>query len=209
MAVPSAIDGKLATATHFALNPKQNASTPIAPVLVPENVTWGKPSVAVKAKNPGGEKAVVTFVEDGDTAKLTRKDGSSINCRIDTIDAPETSHPAHGKTGQPFGEESKRALRDMIENKEVTLTVTREATPGLKTKENNWGRSLCKIEIQGKNVDLPLVQQGLAWVWKTYGQPGNSELENAERVARLKKEGLWSDPIPEKPGDFRKRTNSK
>lgn len=208
VAVPSAIDGKPATATHFAISPKQGAATPIAPVTVPENVKWAKPDVAVKAKEPGGEKAVVTFVGDGDGASLLRKDGSSINCRIDTIDAPETAKPKIGKPGQAFGEESRKILQDMIERKEVTLTITKPADSGAASKDNNYSRALCKIEIEGKGVDLQMLQKGAAWLYRKYGAVNDPELENAERVARLKKEGLWSQGNPENPKDFRRRIGS-
>lgn len=206
VAVPSAIDGKPATATHFSLTPgSKGSATPIAPITIPENVEWAKPVVAVQSKTKGGEKAVVTYVGDGDGASLLRKDGSSIKCRIDTIDAPETAKPAFGKPGQAFGEEAKRTLQDLIDKKEVTLTVTQEAASGPPSKANNYGRALCKIEVQGKNVDLQMIQKGAAWLFTKYGTAPDPALENAERVAKLKKEGLWANPNPERPGDFRSR----
>lgn len=190
------------------MNAKGGSATPIAPITVPENVNWAKPTVAVQAKQPGGEKAVVTFVGDGDGASLLRRDGSSINCRIDTIDAPETAKPMHGKPGQAFGEEAKRTLQELIDKKEVTLTVTKEAASGPATKANNYGRALCKIEVEGKNVDLQMLQKGAAWLFRKYGTNPDPTLENAERVAKLKKEGLWSDPNAENPSDFRRRIGS-
>lgn len=202
------IDGKPATATHFSLDGKSGSATAIAPVKVPENTNWQKPVTPVQAKQPGGEKAVVTYVEDGDSARLNRKDGSGINCRIDTIDAPETAHKKGNKPAQAFGEEAKRKLEAMIANKEVTLTVTKAADTGPASKENNYSRALCKIEIEGKNVDLAMIQAGAAWVYKKYGTSPDATLVNAENTARLKKEGLWADPAAENPARFRRRVNT-
>jgi endonuclease YncB( thermonuclease family) len=206
VAVPSAIDGKPATATHFTLQGgKDGSATPIAPITIPEDVNWGKPFIATKAKERGGEKAVVTFVNDGDGATLLRGDGSSVNCRIDTIDAPETAKPKLGKPGQAFGEESKRTLQDLIDKKQVTLTVTQEAATGTASKDNNYGRALCKIEVEGVGVDLQMLQKGAAWLYRKYGQVPDSQLEQAEQRARLKKEGLWANPAAENPATFRRR----
>lgn len=170
-------------------------------VEIPADVQWQRPHTLVEAspaaaKRNTGEKAVVTFVEDGDTASLKRQDGSSINCRIDKIDAPEVGHPKVGKKEQPFGEESKQTLRSMIENKEVTLRITRP-------QADKYGRNLCQIEVEGKDVSAEMVRKGAAWLYREYGN--DPTLMKEEAMARRNRTGLWGAPIPEYPPAFRRR----
>lgn len=167
-------------------------------VKIPE-VDWSEPKMIQKAApgaipKGGGERAVVTFVEDGDTAKLLRGDGSQIKCRIDKIDAPETAHEFAGKPGQAYGNEARKTLQDMIDNKEVTLKITRPADKG-----NRFG---CQIEVEGANVDLAMVQAGAAWLYRRYANDPN--LVKAEQEARTAKRGLWADPNPVNPEAFRR-----
>lgn len=167
-------------------------------VKIPE-VAWSEPKMIQKAApgaipKGGGERAVVTFVEDGDTAKLLRGDGSQIKCRIDKIDAPETAHAFVGKPGQAYGNEARKTLQDMIDNKEVTLKITRPADKG-----NRFG---CQIEVEGANVDLAMVQAGAAWLYRRYANDPN--LVKAEQEARTAKRGLWADPNPINPEAFRR-----
>jgi len=166
------------------------------PVPIP-NVPWTPPVVAVQAKQPGGQKMVVTYVGDGDGASARGKDGSSINCRIDSIDAPETAKPKYGKEGQRFSEESRRSLEQMILNKEVTVRVSRPAVEG-----KNHSRALCQIEIEGQNVDKEMIRNGMAWLYRRYNN--NAELSALEIEARKEKRGLWVDPNPVNPETFRR-----
>lgn len=170
------------------------------PVAIPD-VQWKQPVTAVQATGPAskipGEKAVVTFVGDGDSVSATRKDGSSLNCRIDSIDAPEVAHPKVGKAGQAYGEESKKTLQDMILNQEVTVRVSKPATT-----DKNYGRSLCQIEIEGNNVDKTMLKAGAAWLYRRFNNdPALSALEND---ARANKRGLWADPNAIHPESFRR-----
>jgi micrococcal nuclease len=156
------------------------------PVRIPD-VQWKPPVTAVEAKPAakGGERAVVT-----------RKDGTDINCRIDTIDAPETAKPKYGKAGQPYAEEARRTLQQMVENKEVTIRVTKPAEQG------KYGRALCQIEVEGRNVDKEMLKAGAAWLYRRYNK--DLELIELENAARSGKRGLWADPNPVNPERFRR-----
>lgn len=153
-----------------------------------------EPKVAVQAKRPGGEKAVVTYVGDGDGASLKRKNGSVLNCRIDTIDAPETAKPKYGKAGQPYAEEAKKTLQRMILNKEVTVIVT--------NPNGKYNRQYCKIEVEGVGVDKAMLQAGAAWLYRRYSN--DPELSKTEEGAKKAKRGLWADPNAQSPEDFRR-----
>lgn len=189
------------TTDHVSLN-LGDGSTKAAskPVEIPK-VDWKPPVTAVQATGTsrGGEKMVVTYVGDGDGASLKRGDGSSINCRIDSIDAPEVDHSKYGKKGQVFGEESRKTLEQMILNKEVTVRVSKPADEG------KYSRSYCQIEIEGQNIDKQMLQSGMAWLYRRYNNdPGLAKLEDAARTAKV---GLWADPNPINPETFRRIQN--
>lgn len=169
------------------------------PVEIPK-VTWTPPKTVVQSTNKTpGEKAVITYVGDGDGFIFNRNDGSKVECRLDSVDAPEVAHPNYGKAGQAYGEESKRTLQDMILNKEVTVRVSVPA-PG-----KNYGRNVCQVEIEGADVSKQMLQNGAAWVLKSLRN--NPELMSLEKQARDNKAGLWANPIPQNPADFRRMQN--
>jgi endonuclease YncB( thermonuclease family) len=189
------VDAKPQTA-HMTVNPVAGTSSASSkPVEIPKDLPWSQPVVAVQAKQPikGSERALVTFVQDGDGATVRKKDGSEVNCRIDTIDAPETAKPRYGKSGQAYGEEAKKTLASLIENKEVTVKVT-------KALDNN--RFGCQIEIEGVGVDKKMLQAGAAWLYRRYAN--DPALAAAETEAKTVKRGLWSDPNAMNPETFRR-----
>lgn len=141
------------------------------PLPLPKNMP---PAQTVVQAEPGaipegqGRKVVVTYVDDGDTFNfdpkgqkvpnaITHQDSKGNNvftCRIDSIDAPEVDH-GDGKPGQPGGPAAADYLKQMIANKEVTIKVARQ---------DDHGRNVCQVELEGKNIDYDMVKHGLAWV---------------------------------------------
>lgn len=188
------------TTTTMSLNPGNGVVTPAnKPVEIPK-VPMSQPVTVLQAtgSNASGAtgKAVITYVGDGDSVK-----SGNIDCRIDSIDAPEVAHPKQGKPLQAFGEKAKKSLQDMVLNKEVTIRISKPAVGLARTKENNYGRDLCQIEIEGQNVDKQMLQQGMAWLYKRYNN--SPELTAIENGARANKRGLWADPNPINPETFR------
>lgn len=134
---------------------------------------------------------------DGDSATLRKGDGTTLDCRIDRIDAAEVGHPKYGKAGQPYGEEATKTLQQLIENKEVTVRVTQ---PPL---GKNYGRALCQIEVEGKDVSTEMIRAGAAWLYRRYSNDaGLSKLEAEAKAARR---GLWESLNPEYPESFKRR----
>jgi endonuclease YncB( thermonuclease family) len=183
---------------HVALNLGTGATSKTStPVAIPD-VAWQKPVTAVQSKaNTPGERMVVTYVGDGDSVSVKKNDGSSINCRIDSIDAPEVAHPKVGKAGQPYGDQAKKTLQDMILNHEVTVRVSKPATEG-----KNYGRALCQIEVEGQNIDKKMLKDGMAWLYRRFNS--DPELSSLELDAKANRRGLWADPNPVNPENFRR-----
>lgn len=192
--IPGTAPVPAANTRSFNLNPegKQQLTQPLQ---LPDDTQWGQAKVASQAdpnKVGSTTKAVVTSVGDGDGAKV-----GGLNCRLELIDAPEKAYPRHNRPGQPFAPESKKSLQEMIENKEVTVTVTEAAS------EKSKGRPICRIEIEGQNVSVSQLRKGMAWLQKTYGV--NSEYLAMQRNNQVNGTGLFVDPNAEHPGAFRQR----
>jgi endonuclease YncB( thermonuclease family) len=132
----------------------------------------------------------VVGVHDGDT--ITVLDGSNVQHRIRLagIDAPEAK--------QAFGTKAKQALSGMVFGKEVRV----EGHGG-----DKYGRTLGDVVAGGTWVNRTMVEAGMAWHYVAYFK--DKELADAEKDARVKRLGLWSDIDPTPPWEFRKETKSK
>lgn len=58
--------------------------------------------------------------------------------------------------------------------------------------------------LDGTNVNHTLVKGGWCWRYRKYA-PGNAELEKLETEAREVRRGLWTDPHPVPPWEWRNR----
>jgi micrococcal nuclease len=140
----------------------------------------------------------VTRVFDGDTL-LCRLGHDSIKVRLAGIDAPETSNK-NRKAGQPYSQQAKKHLAKQVLNEVVDIKGY-----GLDT----YNRILGELFIDGKSVNLELIQLGLAEVYK--GElPKNLDsgpFIAAEKKAKGSLKGMWS--LGDKyvsPREWRKET---
>ena len=128
---------------------------------------------------PGGTRAVVAAVVDGDTIEL--RNGKRV--RLVQIDAPEAGE------GECYSRRSTEALREILP---VGAEIRLVADPKL-DKRDRFGR-LLRYVFEGKtNVNLALVRQGAASVWFVDGDRGryaNRLLRTAE-AAQANEVGLW------------------
>ena len=128
----------------------------------------------------------VVGVSDGDTITILTKDNVQIKVRLEGIDCPEKK--------QAFGQKAKQFTSDMAFGKNVTLK---------KSGQDRYGRTLGYIILpDNKNLNKEILKAGFAWHFKKYNK--DAELANLEIQARKSKRGLWSDPNPIAPWDFRK-----
>jgi micrococcal nuclease len=58
----------------------------------------------------------------------------------------------------------------------------------------------------GVNLNQELVKDGWCWWYRKYA-PENTVLEGLEMMARVAKDGLWSDPQPVPPWEWRMRSH--
>jgi micrococcal nuclease len=76
-------------------------------------------------------------------------------------------------------------------------------------KRDRYGRIVGKLVHEGQDVNLSMVEDGFAWWYREYARE-QSEIdrglyEAAEDRARRARAGLWRDPEPVPPWDWRKR----
>ena len=124
-----------------------------------------------------------TRVTDGDTITVVCN-GQKETIRLVGIDAPEKSRKKH-EPGQPFSQASTKYLAALVLNKDVN--IKRYGT-------DRYGRTLGVVYVDGKNVNLEMVESGLAEVYK--GKPAtgfnNGPYQKAENDARDAGRGMWS-----------------
>lgn len=129
----------------------------------------------------------VVGISDGDTLTCLQ-DRKPLKVRLLHIDAPES--------GQPDGKNAKQALAALAFKKQVQLHAT---------GYDKYGRLLAEVYEGSQNINLTLVQQGWAWAY-VQTKPLYKE---AELIAKNKRIGLWQNPYPVSPSEWRKlkRTN--
>lgn len=134
----------------------------------------------------------VVGVADGDTVTVLDSTNTQTKIRLMGIDAPEKK--------QPFGQRSKASLSDLIYDKQVTVEYN---------KTDRYGRTIGKILLDGLDVNLQQIKNGLAWHYKKYEreQPvvDRDLYADAEREAMDKGLGLWHDATPIPPWEWRHR----
>lgn len=128
-------------------------------------------------------KAEVTGVADGDTLSVML-DGTRRSIRLARIDAPEKR--------QPFGRRSEQSLRQLVWKRTVTLAWQRL---------DRYGRPIADVTLDELDVNAEQVRRGMAWVYLQYSQ--DAKLIALEREARAAKLGLWEQPDPVAPWQWR------
>lgn len=156
---------------------------------------------------PAVLSCLIVGVIDGDTL-TARCDTPGVEqpyqqerVRLTGIDAPER--------GQAFSSRSRQAMSDLAYGKPARLDCG---------KRDRYQRLVCDVYVAPKarpdglpsvDVGLALVQQGLAWWYRAYSHEQTAaqrvRYERAETRARNQGVGLWQDPDPTPPWDYRRR----
>ncbi len=134
----------------------------------------------------------VVGVHDGDTVTCIDDTNTKQKVRLAEIDAPEI--------GQDFGKVSRDALAELVFGK--TVEVRDDG-------KDRYGRWIGHISVDGVDVNRQMVATGNAWHYAAYSK--DEALDDLQRQAQARKLGLWSQPSPTPPWEFRKnggRTNA-
>ena len=136
-------------------------------------------------------KGKVVGIADGDTLTVLDSQLIQHKVRLAEIDAPE-------RKGQAFGNRSRESLSNLCFGKKA---VVRDAG------RDRYGRLLGTVICDGVNANEEQVRAGMAWVYRQYAKR-TSRLYDLENAARAAKVGLWSDPNPVEPWNWRKEAKS-
>jgi endonuclease YncB( thermonuclease family) len=75
------------------------------------------------------------------------------------------------------------------------------------SKYDRYRRVLGKVLVNGEEVNLEQIEDGMAWHYKKYQREQSPSdrvrYADAEREAWLRKDGLWRDPNPVPPWVYR------
>lgn len=145
---------------------------------------------------------VVLKVRDGDTLQMLTDAGARIEVRLNAIDAPEKAQ--RGARAQPHAERARLNLARLAVRRRVRLQ---------RTTMDRYGRHVGLVTVA--TADGPVdaggwqVQSGYAWVYERYSDEIPRSLRARYRAAqadaRAARLGLWADPNPIPPWDWRQR----
>ncbi|HBE3087910.1 thermonuclease family protein [Escherichia coli] len=126
----------------------------------------------------------VIRVLDGDTVDVLQE-RQPVRVRLLNIDAPEKK--------QPFGRWSTNQLKALLAGQSVTVSYT---------QTDRYGRILGRvITANGTEANRQQVLKGAAWVYDRYNT--DNSLPALQRQAQTQKRGLWADPNPVPPWEWR------
>ncbi len=121
----------------------------------------------------------VDKVYDGDTIRI--EDGRHI--RLIGIDAPEVDSP-YGKA-EPYGDQSREYLENMLLNKRVRLEIPPDAI-------DKYGRTLAYVYLRDMLVNGRIVRDGYARAYTYFYFSYRELFTNYESEARARGLGMWA-----------------
>ena len=130
---------------------------------------------------------------DGDTVYFqANNDDGYKKLRLVGIDAPEMK--------QPFGNQSRQCLANLINNKLVQIITF---------GEDRYKRTLAKIIIEKIDINQTMIKNGCAWFYRRYKNTLDKDdqvmYDKAEIFAIENKKGLFSNQEAEAPWIWRKK----
>lgn len=144
------------------------------------------PLVVHAQTSPTTFTAHVLQVKDGDSFVLSTGQG----VRLLDINAPEGPRP--GTPAEPYADNARAMLREMIEGQTITLTTGRK-------EMDKYGRILAHVTVNDQNhtvwVNGEMVKRGLAVAYTfADNRERADDILALEQTARLSKTGLWAHP---------------
>jgi micrococcal nuclease len=127
----------------------------------------------------------VVKIADGDTLTVLDETKTQHKIRLAGIDAPEK--------GQAFGTKSRENNAAKVFRQTVRVEVI---------DVDRYHREVGRIFLGDRFINMEMVADGFAWRYVQYDKPG--EFTSAENGAHENRRGLWADPEPMPPWEWRK-----
>ncbi|WP_073151932.1 thermonuclease family protein [Seinonella peptonophila] len=132
------------------------------------------------------ERVKLLTVTDGDTI-VVNWHGKRERVRLLLIDSPEMNYSLKDSSPDPYAFEAKIFLEN-----ELLLAETIELEFDSQQRDNH-GRLLAHLFADGKNVNLALLDEGLArYAFEFAEYKYSADYKEAERKAKEKKRNIWS-----------------
>jgi len=128
---------------------------------------------------------LVVAITDGDTLRVRCGDDPVAIIRLAEIDAPEKA--------QAWGERSRQHLAELCHE------LRAEVRPQTRDR---YGRTVARVSCAGQDASAEQVRAGMAWAFTKYLT--DPSIKTAEAAARESRRGLWADPAPVAPWDWRR-----
>jgi endonuclease YncB( thermonuclease family) len=116
-------------------------------------------------------------ISDGETIEVLTAENQVLHVRVAWIDAPEV--------GQAFGRRAKQFMSALAFGRDVELGPQ---------AIDRYGRTVAMVFVDGRDVGLELIKEGLAWTYEPYLPEASSEIQAkysvAETAARVSRPGL-------------------
>lgn len=131
--------------------------------------------------------AKVIGVSDGDTITVLLDGNTQKKLRLAEVDCPES--------GQAFGKNAKQFTSGEVFGKDITF---------IQTDIDRYERIIAKVFYgeDRKYLSEEIIMAGWGWWYYFYSQ--DEVLGELEQQARHEKKGLWADPNPIAPWEYRK-----
>jgi endonuclease YncB( thermonuclease family) len=143
------------------------------------------------ARGPWVVEGRVVGVTDGDTITVLDGARAQHTVRLGGIDAPER--------GQPFGTVAKENLSKLVYDRRVEARCW---------KRDRYGREVCSVFLGTRDAGLEMIRDGYAWHFKEFQAEQSPEerevYARTEESAKAARRGLWSEPNPLPPWDWRR-----
>ncbi|MBD1852963.1 thermonuclease family protein [Cyanobacteria bacterium FACHB-502] len=133
--------------------------------------------------------ATIVSTGDGDTLRINQA-GRAITVRMICIDSPEAQ--------QPGGTEAANRLRQLLPPGQVVQVRSVDT--------DRYGRVVAELYRNGRSVNLQMVQEGMAVVYRQYLSgcaATQDQYLQGEAAARAARRGFWAQRDPVMPWDWR------
>jgi endonuclease YncB( thermonuclease family) len=132
----------------------------------------------------------VVAVYDGDTVTCLDENNQQQKIRLAEIDAPEAK--------QDFGQASRQSLANMVFGRTIQV---------VDSGRDRYGRWIGRLYVDGIDVNRQQIATGMAWHYADYSK--DKSLATVQAQAQAQRIGLWSQPNPIPPWDYRKSGGKK
>jgi endonuclease YncB( thermonuclease family) len=140
----------------------------------------------------------VLSVGDGDTLRVTQgSNPQPITIRLACVDAPEMSQGV-------YGPQASQRLKQLLPVGQIVSLKIGDT--------DRYGRKVAQISRNGLNVNLQMVVEGQAVVYRQYlsacSQPVQQQLLTAESAAKQQHLGFWQQTNPVLPEVYRRNNRA-